>query len=245
MGCGGGRTHGVLHVLGEIGANDVANSFATSVTAGSVKLHWALILASICEFGGAALIGGEVTDTVRGKILVQGLFDPAQGGAFNGPEIFMCGSMLVLFVSGVWLVIATYFEMPVSTTHSVIGSYIGFGFAYRGGSAMNWISSGHNLEKLKGVVGIICSWVISPVFAGILAALFFLMCRHLVLRRSNPARAAFLFSPFFYTVTVIVIVFFIVYKGDAQNGWNKTDLGTGLESEYSAEFYRGGSLYLL
>eukprot|EP00181_Compsopogon_caeruleus_P003354 CAMPEP_0184688768 /NCGR_PEP_ID=MMETSP0312-20130426/30277_1 /TAXON_ID=31354 /ORGANISM="Compsopogon coeruleus, Strain SAG 36.94" /LENGTH=582 /DNA_ID=CAMNT_0027146033 /DNA_START=60 /DNA_END=1805 /DNA_ORIENTATION=+ len=211
-----------------IGANDVANAFATSVGAGSIKLKWACLMAAICEFGGALLLGGEVTDTVRGKILKPENFDPAQGGALNGPEVFMCGSMLVLLVAGLWLLIATYFEMPVSTTHSIIGSYIGFGFAYRGAGAINWLTDGSGLDKLKGVVGIIASWFISPLFSAILAILVFLLVRHVVLRRKNPVRAALLFGPLFYALAVIVVVFFIVYKGDARNGWKDTSLGTGI-----------------
>lgn len=38
----------------------------------------------------------------------------------------------------VWLLLATYMELPVSTTHSIIGGIIGFSLVYGGGSAVNW-----------------------------------------------------------------------------------------------------------
>jgi sodium-dependent phosphate transporter len=37
-----------------------------------------------------------------------------------------------------WILIATYFELPVSTTHSIIGGIIGFALAFGGGNAVTW-----------------------------------------------------------------------------------------------------------
>ncbi len=197
-----------------IGANDVANAFATSVGAGSLSLKWACVIAAVFEFSGALLMGSTVTDTVRKNIINLDVFDPVRSdGSSNGPEILMTGFLVALISATSWLIIATYLSLPVSTTHSIIGSLVGVGFAYRGPSAVVWISDGARFKKLNGVVGVFLSWVISPVLSGIFAIIVFLVVRTAVLRSKNPVRNGFLYMPFFYMFTVSVTLFFIIYKG--------------------------------
>eukprot|EP00186_Timspurckia_oligopyrenoides_P001418 CAMPEP_0182442958 /NCGR_PEP_ID=MMETSP1172-20130603/1810_1 /TAXON_ID=708627 /ORGANISM="Timspurckia oligopyrenoides, Strain CCMP3278" /LENGTH=669 /DNA_ID=CAMNT_0024638069 /DNA_START=221 /DNA_END=2230 /DNA_ORIENTATION=+ len=226
-----------------IGANDVANAFATSVGAGSISLKWAIALASVMEFSGAVLMGAHVTGTVRSGIMNVNYFDPVQRvdgqstGALNGPEVLMIGNVVALLAAGSWLVIATALEMPVSTTHSIIGSFIGIGLAYRGGDAVVWLSKGEGVDKLKGVVGVIASWFISPLLSAVFSIAIFLIVRHGVLRRKNPAKLALLTAPIWYFLAFTITMFFIVYKGSPQLKLDKKfsvgesvgiSIGTGL-----------------
>lgn len=54
-----------------IGANDVANSFATSVSSRSLTMRQACLAAALCEFLGAVLVGARVADTIKNGIIVS------------------------------------------------------------------------------------------------------------------------------------------------------------------------------
>lgn len=52
-----------------VGGNDVANSFGTSVGAGTLTMKQALLVAAIFEVSGAVIAGGDVTETIRSGIV--------------------------------------------------------------------------------------------------------------------------------------------------------------------------------
>ncbi|KAA8498550.1 Phosphate-repressible phosphate permease pho-4 [Porphyridium purpureum] len=206
-----------------IGANDVANAFATSVGAGSVSLKMACVVAAVMEFLGALLLGSRVSSTIRKGILNVDYFDPTnrEKGALNGPEVLMIGNFITLLSAGSWLITATFLELPVSTTHTIVGAYIGIGLAYRGVDAVVWISEGSGFEKLQGVVGIFISWFVSPVAAGLISVTFFLLVRRFVLRADNPVRNGLLFAPLFYGLVAFLIVFFVLWEqAEELRAWN-------------------------
>lgn len=66
------------------------------------------------QFAGAVLLGRGVTSTVKNGIADLDAFETI-------PAIFAFGMLCALAAAGSWLLVATYLEMPVSTTHSIIG----------------------------------------------------------------------------------------------------------------------------
>ena len=182
-----------------IGANDCANSFATSVGAKVLTLKQALYVAAVFEFTGAFLMGSHVTDTVRKKIVDIDIFT-------DDPYALMLGMMCANFSSGIWLLIATYFKYPVSTTHSIIGAIVGFALAYAGSSAIVW----------KTIGFIVLSWLISPVISGIFSYSIFFVVRKYVYHAIDPFKMTLRIFPILVFVTFLINSFFIFYKGAPQ-----------------------------
>lgn len=141
-----------------IGGNDVANSFGTSVGAGTLTMKQALVVAAIFEVSGAVLAGGEVTDTVKSGIVDLDAID-------LDPLHFAFIMMASLLGAAIWLLIATRMGWPVSTTHSIIGGIVGaaltLGITQDLGSV--------DMVKWSEIGRIAASWVLSPVLGGVTA----------------------------------------------------------------------------
>lgn len=129
-----------------IGANDETS--APLAAAGTLKIRVVLII------GGAAIAFGTI-------FLSQGVASMV-GEKILGPGIKYTIFMLfaVLISSIVWLVIGSFAGIPLSSTHSLIGSIFGVVIVYSlfyGGvdpaTAFNW-------EKLGSIV---ISWFLSPL----------------------------------------------------------------------------------
>ncbi|XP_036326169.1 sodium-dependent phosphate transporter 1-A-like [Rhagoletis pomonella] len=179
-----------------IGANDVANSFGTSVGSGVLTIRQACVLATICEISGAVLIGYKVSDTMRKGILEVGLYEGSE-------DELMLGCVAALASSAIWLLVATFLKLPISGTHSIVGSTIGFSLVARGTQGLKW-------STLGTIVG---SWFISPVMSGLVSILLFLAIRKFILRASDPLKAGFRSLPIFYGVTFFINVISVVLDG--------------------------------
>jgi sodium-dependent phosphate transporter len=130
-----------------IGANDVGNSFGSSVGARALTMKQAIVLASLCEFSGAVLMGSSVTETIRTGVAKLEAFQ-------NSPDILAYGMLCALLASGIWLLVATFWELPVSTTHSIVGAIIGMTLVAVGPSAVLWSSSSDTFPYIGGVASL-------------------------------------------------------------------------------------------
>lgn len=208
------------------GANDCANSFATSVGAKVLTLKKAILIASVFEFGGAVLLGSHVTDFVRKKIVAVDIFD-------DNPGALMFGMLCADLASALWLTFATYYKYPVSTTHSIIGAIIGFSLAFRGNDAINWEKTGL----------IILSWLSSPLIAGIFSYSIFSLIKRFIFKQENPYQRIRKLFPIVTFFTFMINVLFMIYKGspqldlDEMEFWKCFLISFGFSSVFSIASY--------
>ena len=183
-----------FYMAWNIGANDVANSMASAVGAKAITVRQAVFIAGILNVVGAVFIGSHVTNTIRkGIISTEILADP---------HIALIGALSALLSAALWVSFATWKSLPVSTTHSIVGSMIGFGIMAGGFSVIKW-------SKLAAVV---LSWVISPVFSLIIAFVMFKLIIKIILSKKDPFVWSLKLSPFFIGIAVFIVVLSFLFK---------------------------------
>ena len=179
-----------------IGANDVANAMGTSVGSGAVTIKQAIIIAVIFEFAGAILAGGEVTATIRKGILDAALFT-------NEPHLLVYGMLASLLAAGMWLLIASSFGWPVSTTHSIVGAIVGFGAVGVGVDAVAW----------SKVFKIVISWIASPILAGVISFILFRSLQNLIIDTKHPFDNAKKYVPYYMFLVGFIVSLVTIFKG--------------------------------
>jgi len=179
-----------------VGANDVANAMGTSVGAGALTIKQAVVVAMVFEFAGAFLAGGQVTATIR-----KGIIDANQ--MVDTPELLVYGMIAALLAAGIWLLIATWFGWPVSTTHSIVGAVVGFAAVGISAEIVQWSKVG----------SIVMSWVVSPLMAGTLSFLLFTSVQKLIINRDDPLKYAKRYVPFYMFLAGFMIALVTLFKG--------------------------------
>lgn len=175
-----------------LGANDVSNAFATSIGAKVISMRSACIIASVAEFGGSVALGGFVTEIIRKSTINDGYLTSDQ-------EIL--GMFSSLLTVSIWLILATWLKLPVSTTHSVFSSIIGF-LIVQNSDAVNWTK----------MIEMMIAWIIGPLASGILSTICFLGVAYFVLKKDNPYKAGLIAIPYVYVFTLAVNLCFIIYQ---------------------------------
>ncbi len=158
-----------LYVACNLGANDVANSMGTSVGSKAVTLKQAIVIAGVLEFTGAVLFGRQVSATLATSIAKPELF-------VDRPHILLLGMVAVLISCGLWLQIATAKNLPVASSHAVVGAIAGFSWVAAGAQSVEWSSI--------GLISI--AWVVTPLVSATVAAGFYSLIKYWILDRAEP-----------------------------------------------------------
>lgn len=144
-----------------IGANDAANSLGPAVGSRVLTLRQAIILICIFGFLGAFLQGSYVAKTIgKGIVPMDKLAKDAA----------MYVAMVSAFAACAWVVLATYWKMPISTSHSIVGAVAGAGLAI------------HAPVKWKVLSDVFICWIFTPIGAAFLGYLFYILFKNTLYR---------------------------------------------------------------
>jgi len=180
-----------------IGAND--ETLSALVGAGVLKFKIALIIGSVALGVGMILFsGGFVAKTVGADILGEGITYTT----------FML--LTVLISSILWLVIGSFAGIPLSSTHSLVGSIFGVIIVYalnQGGvnpdTALNWTKLGN----------IVLSWFLSPVFGFIVTFILFKLIAKLYLSRLKGLNQIERSERYFKWILLGAVIFAEIWVG--------------------------------
>lgn len=185
-----------LYMAWNIGANDVANAMGTSVGSRALTLSQAVLIAALLEFAGAFFVGSRVSETIQGGIVHPHFFA-------SDPLLFLIGMFSSLIATSLLLHIASYFALPISTTHAIVGSVLGFGWLLGGAAAIQWDTVG----------SIALSWIVSPLLSGLFAYLLFRCIQKKILLAENPLASTQKFAPVFLFLCFFISSLSFLYQG--------------------------------
>ena len=201
----GGASAIAFYMAWSIGANDVANSMSTAVGAKAITHRQAVIIAGVLVFLGAVLVGPHVAQTIKSEIInVESI----------QPNILLIGFISSLLAAAIWATLSTWKEMPISTTHSIIGALMGFGIIAGGVSSVNWLKIG----------SVAASWVLSPVFGCIIAFFVFKIIVKLIFAKEEPVSSAKIVGPIIIGMTGFLVSASLLLKTSISKNYNISDL---------------------
>ena len=178
-----------------IGANDVANNMGPAVGGKVLTIATAVIIAAVCESAGALLAGGDVVRTVA-----KGIITPKDFLSISDLRYLMLSALLS---AALWINLATFFNAPVSTTHSIVGGILGAGLMAAGVNIVDWAT----------MLTIAASWVISPVLGGVIAASILLFIKIKILNVDDKISAAIKWLPMLYALMAGTFMAYMAMKG--------------------------------
>ncbi|KAG6148552.1 hypothetical protein E4U35_004319 [Claviceps purpurea] len=191
------------------GANDVANSWATSVSSRSISYRQAMVLGTIFEMLGAITVGARTAETIKNGIIPNAAFQ-------NNAGVQMLAFTCALAAASSWVMWCTRHSAHVSSTYSLISAVAGVGVATVGASRVQW-----GWNDGKGLGAIFAGLGMAPVISGGFAAAIFMLVKLVVHMRRNPVPWAVYTSPFFFLIAGTICTLSIVYKGSPKLGLSK------------------------
>ena len=175
-----------FYVGWNIGANDAANCIGTMVGAQIMSFRKAALLMGTFVIIGGVLQGHHVMKTVGKGILItsEGGYEEANGEPppeefdqyFPDERLPDLAILVALLSAGLFVTLATFTRVPVSTSQAIVGGVAGVGVGMVG------LDGGY--FKLGVLWKILTCWAVSPVLCMSVAFVFYLLLG-LLSRRVN------------------------------------------------------------
>lgn len=203
-----------------IGANDAANSLGTAVGSKVLTLRQAIILIAIFGFLGAFLQGSYVTKTIGKGIVPINELDR---------NLALYLAVVTTFAACAWVVLATYWKMPISTSHSIVGAVAGAGFAIN--APVKW----------RALLDIFICWIFTPIGAAILGYIFYRILKNSFYR--------IITRKYLRALIAILIIFsgcYVAYSWGANDVANATGViaGVGIFTPHMSIIFGGLAIML-
>ncbi|KAF8413710.1 hypothetical protein HHK36_001702 [Tetracentron sinense] len=186
------------------GANNLPIPFSTTVGSGTLTFLKASLAACVIYVPGAALASKSTVDALFSDFLRE-----------NQPnEAFLMWSMVaVLITATIWLALATYLELPVSSQQSTQGALLGTMLVTEG---FNFIPMWNKNENHNfyggGLLWIVLEWTVAPVIACVLAFCLFRFLKVAVLRHEDLEKRILIFLPVYYGISAGGFCFYLMYQ---------------------------------
>lgn len=146
------------------GFHDSANSIATVVSTRVLSPRMAVIWAAFFNFIAMLVFSPHVADTVAKTVIIQ-----------PGDPAFVHVVLTGLFGAILWDLLTWYWGLPTSSSHALIGGFVGAGVAHGGAKVIHW-------EKVLITVGYI---PLAPLF-GFLMGFAIMVAVYWLFRRWRP-----------------------------------------------------------
>lgn len=207
---------GGFFVAWNIGANDTANCVGVAIGGRTLSYRRAIAIVMLFVLLGAVLEGWKNMKTVG-----EGIIIPGPGGANPLKEIPLA-TVAALIAAGLWVLIATVFGLPISTSQSMVGAVIGAGILI---TAMQpQLGASIQYSKL-GAIGI--SWVLNPIIAAIVAFVLLKVVSRAIRRAKN-----------IMLINQVLVILILVAAAYSAYTLGANDVGTSTGAVYA---YLGGS----
>ena len=216
-----------------IGANDAGNCVGAIVGGGVIRFRKAIILVAGFIILGAVLQGQHVMKTVGKGIILSSSSSyqechhqpppPDFKGFFPAEKIPDLGIFVALISAAIFVSLATYSSIPVSTSQSIVGGVAGVGLGIVGFQARYF--------QVAVLVKIMASWIICPLLTLILAFLIYSLLNRIMKRAKH-----------FYTWNRVLKILVIVAAAYSAYSLGANDVGNAIGPLYNK--YPDKGLYL-